>query len=89
MLNPKNNICPEDTLYVPGFEHNLFSLIKAISKGAKVTNEGDIMIIDYKGLKLHFDQKLGTSKGHVMVTILVPNGEEQNEFVNMDINHFA
>ena len=65
----------KDTLYVPGLEHNLFSLTKALSKGGKVTNEGDIMIVECNGLKLRFDQKLGTSKGHVMATIIVRNGE--------------
>ena len=51
-VKSKNNIHLEDTLYVPGLEHNLFSLTKALSKGGKVTNEGDIMIVECNGLKL-------------------------------------
>ena len=87
-IKSKNNIHLEDTLYVPGLEHNLFSLTKALSKGGKVTNEGDIMIVECNGLKLRFDQKLGTSKGHVMATIIVPNGEMETQMTKMDINLF-
>ena len=53
----------QDVMYVPDLRTNLFSITRAMSEGAKVTNDGDIIVVDWGHKQLRFDFKMKTQNG--------------------------
>jgi hypothetical protein len=96
-VNGENlTIMLNDVKYVPSLCANLFSLNKALKKGFKVCNDGVVISLNYKHVKLKFDRVIhatdGCVTGVLMKPILIDN---INGFTNAsirikrsnDINH--
>jgi hypothetical protein len=62
---------------VPNLCMNLFSLNKALKKGFKVSNDGMVIRLTYKQVKLTFDRVIhvtdGCVTGYLMKTIMIKN----------------
>jgi hypothetical protein len=73
--------------YVPSLCVNLFSLNKVLKKGFKVSNDGVVVSLNYKHVKLTFDRVIHATDGSVtgvsMKPILCNN---INEFANASIS---
>jgi hypothetical protein len=54
-----------DVKYVPNLCVNVFSLNKALKKGFKVSNDGVVVSLNYKNLKLTFDRIIHDTDGCV------------------------
>jgi hypothetical protein len=54
----KLTITLNDVKYVPNLCVNLFSLNKALKKGFKVRNDGVVISLNYKHVKLTFDRDI-------------------------------
>jgi hypothetical protein len=80
-------IALNDVKYVPSLCVNLFSLNKALKKGFKVSNDGVVISLTYKHVKLTFDRVIhatdGCVTGVLMKPILIDN---INRFANASIS---
>jgi hypothetical protein len=83
--------------YVPRLCVNLFSLNKALNKGFKVSNDGVVVSLNYKHVKLTFDRVIHATDGCVTGVSMKPIlSNKINGFANVsisneriyDINHF-
>jgi hypothetical protein len=92
----KLTITLNDFKYVPSLCVNLFSLNKSLNKGFKVSNDGMVISLNYKHVKLTFDRgihaKDGCVTGVLMKSILSNNinGFANASIINeriYDINH--
>jgi hypothetical protein len=61
----KLTITLNDVKYVPSLCVNLFSLNKALKKGVKVSNDGVVISLNYKHVKLRFDRVIHVTDGCV------------------------
>jgi hypothetical protein len=92
----KLTITLNDVKYLPSLCVNLFSLNKALKKGFKVSNDGFVVSINYKHVKLIFDRVIHATDGCVTGVSMKPiMSDSINEFTNtsistersFDINH--
>jgi hypothetical protein len=51
--------------YVPSLCVNLFSLSKALEKGFKISNDGVVVSLNFKHVKLTFDRVINATEGCV------------------------
>jgi hypothetical protein len=86
-----------DVRYVPSLCVNLLSLNKALKKGFKVSNDGVVISLNYKHVKLTFDHVIHATDGCMTVVLMKPIlRDNRNGFANAsindgrsyDINHF-
>jgi hypothetical protein len=87
-----------DVKYVPNLFVNLCSLNKALKKGLKVSNDGVIVSLNYKHLKLAFYRVINATDGCVTGLLIEAttnynfNGFDNVSFRNErtnDINYFT
>jgi hypothetical protein len=85
-----------DVKYEPNLCVNLFSLNKALKKGFKVSNDGVLVSLNYKHIKLTFDRVVHATDGCVTGVLMKPilsnniNGFANASIINeriYDINH--
>ena len=85
LIKDKNNneraIKIEEVLVAFDFIGNLFSVTKALSKGAQLKNEGESIIVSKGGIDLNFDTKINSGNGYLVGCEIRPN-----ETVNVDLN---
>lgn len=67
-----------DVIYVPSLYTNLFSITSALSKGAKLSNDNEVIILNIHNNKVKFDRKLQTSGGHTMGIQINPMTNVEN-----------
>ena len=68
----------KDVMCIPNLTDNLFSITKEMTKGAKVTNEGEVLVLTYPdGRAIEFDYKLMTHKGHLPSAVMKPLGADK------------
>jgi hypothetical protein len=66
---------------------NLFSLNKALKKGFKVSNDGVVISLTYKHVKLTFDQVIHATDGCVAGVLMKPiMSDNVNGFANASIS---
>jgi hypothetical protein len=83
----KLTIMLNDIKYVPNLCMNLFSLNKALKKGFKVSNDGVVVSINYKLVKLTFDRIILVTDGCVTgVSIKAISSNNINGFSNASIS---
>jgi hypothetical protein len=92
----KFTVTMNDLKYVPSLCMNLFSLNKALKKGFKVSNDGVVVNLNYKHVKLIFDRVIHPTDGSVTGVLMKPilsdnihgfaNALISNERI-YDINH--
>jgi hypothetical protein len=76
-----------DIKYVPNLCMNLFSLNKALKKGFKVSNDGVVVSINYKLVKLTFDRIILVTDGCVTgVSMKAISSNNINGFANASIS---
>jgi hypothetical protein len=84
----KFTVTMSDVKYVPSLCVNLFSLTKTLKKGFKVSNDGVVVSLNYKHVKLTFDCVIhatdGCVTGVLMKSILSNN---INGFANTSISN--
>jgi hypothetical protein len=78
----KFTVTLNDVKYVPSFFVNLFSLNKALKKGFKVNNDGVVISLNFKHVKLTFDRVINAMDGCV-------TGVSMKPMMSNDINVFA
>jgi hypothetical protein len=93
----KFTVTLNDVKYVPSLCVNSFSLNKALKKGFKVSNDGVVVSLNYKHVKLAFNRVIhaidGCVTGVLMKPILISNiirfanASISNERI-YDIDHF-
>jgi hypothetical protein len=82
----KLTITLNDVKYVPSLCVNLFSLNKALKKGFKVRNDGVVISLTYKHVKLTFDLVIHATDGCVTgVTMKSIMSDNINGFANASI----
>ena len=47
-----------DVMYVPTLRHHLFSITKGIANGGTLSNEGDVLTLNFKDCTIRFDHKI-------------------------------
>jgi hypothetical protein len=92
----KFTVTLNDVKYVPSLCVNLFSLNKALKKGFKVSNNGVVVSLNFKHVKLIFDRVMNATDGCVTGVSMKPmmsnningfaNASIRNESI-FDINH--
>jgi hypothetical protein len=74
--------------YVPSLCVNLFSLNKALKKGFKVSNDGVVVSLNYKHVKLTFDRVINATDGCVTGVSMKPIlSDNINGFANASISN--
>jgi hypothetical protein len=74
--------------YVPSLCENLFSLNKALKKGFKVSNDGVVVSLTYKHVKLIFDCVINATDGCVTGVLMKPIlSKNINGFANASISN--
>jgi hypothetical protein len=68
--------------YVPSLCVNLFSLSKALEKGFKISNDGVVVSLNFKHVKLTFDRVINATDGCV-------TGVSMKPMMSNNINGFA
>ena len=67
-----------DVMCIPNLRDNLFSITKEMPKGAKVTNEGEALVVTCPdGRAMRFDYALKTHRGHSPGAVLKPLGADK------------
>ena len=61
-----HQVGPHDVLVVPGLICNLFSITKALSGGAKLSNEDSSIIVGKGSFQIKFNVAVKTHEGHIM-----------------------
>jgi hypothetical protein len=92
----KSTVTMNDVKYVPSLCVNLFILNKPLKKGFKVSNDGVVVNLNYKHVKLTFDHVIYATNGCVTGVLMKPilsdningfaNASTSNERI-YDINH--
>lgn len=67
-----------DVLYVPDLWINLFSITAALSKGASLSNDKDVILVTYQDKQLKFDRKSSTGSGHTMGVLIKPTISDEH-----------
>jgi hypothetical protein len=78
----KFTVTLNDVKYVPSLCVNLFSLNKALKKGCKVSNDGVVVSLNFKHVKLTFDRIINATDGCV-------TGVSMKAMMSNNINGFA
>jgi hypothetical protein len=68
----KLTVTLNDIRYVPNLCVNLFSLNKVLKKGFKVSNDGAVVSLSYKDVKLTFDRVIHARDGCVTGILMKP-----------------
>jgi hypothetical protein len=83
----KFTVTLNDVEYVPSLCVNLFSLIEALKKGFKVSNDGVIISLTYKHVKLTFDHVIHATDVCVTGVLMKPvMNNKINGFANVSIS---
>ena len=65
----------DDVLWVKDLKNNLFSMTRATKDGARVTNNGEALVVECADRRrMCFDCKTKTKQGFVMAAIIQPMG---------------
>jgi hypothetical protein len=72
--------------YVPELMVNLFSLTAAMDKGFSIAGSKEGITLNKDDWSLLFDKKVGTPRGHVFGTTMIPNGTEMAQ-VNLTVGY--
>jgi hypothetical protein len=84
----KLTVTQNDVKYVPNFCFNLFSLNKVLKKGFKVSNDGVVVNLNYKHVKLAFDRIIHATDGCVTRVLMEPvSFNSIKEFANASIKN--
>ena len=78
----KFTVTLNDVKYVPSLCVNLFSLNKALKKGFKVSNDGVVVRLNFKHVKLTFERVINATDGCV-------TGVSMKPMISNNINGFA
>jgi hypothetical protein len=78
----KFTVTLNDVKYVPSLYVNLFTLNKALKKGFKLSNDGVVVSLNFKHVKLMFDRVINATDGCVTGVSLKP-------MISNNINGFA
>lgn len=73
MEGNKRNITLTNVSYVPELMVNLFSLTSAMEKGFSVIGTRDGIVLKKNYWMMQFDRKVGTPRGHVFATTMIPH----------------
>ena len=66
----------DDALWVKDLKIILFSITRAMKDRASVTNNGELLLVEYpNGRNVCFDCKIKTKQGFVMAAIIRPMGQ--------------
>jgi hypothetical protein len=72
---------------------NLFSITKALEEGWQISNDGAVIILPHKQIKLRFDNIIPTETGNVVGIVMYPSKDHahiatsgQNN-INIDLYH--
>jgi hypothetical protein len=83
----KFTVTLNDIKHVPSLCVNLFSLNKALNKGFKVSNDGVVISLTFKHLKLTFDRVIHATDGCVTGVLMKPiMSNNINGFANASIS---
>jgi hypothetical protein len=84
----KFTVTINDVKYVPSLCVNLFSLNKVLKKGFKVSNDGVVVSLNLKHVKLTFDRVINATDGCVTGFLMKPIlSENINGFANVSISN--
>jgi hypothetical protein len=61
----KKKVILDGVTVVPGSAYNLFSLTRTLNKGT-LSSEGEVMILQCKGITIRFDQGIETANGFLL-----------------------
>jgi len=82
----------KDTYLVPDLWVNLFSFTKALTKGSKLSNQGEFITVITGDLSITFDRKIDCGRGHLLAVEMVSRISSEaaavTMFGKMDINKF-
>lgn len=83
----KSNLILTNVSYVPQLMVNLFSLTAAMEKGLSVTGTKEGIEIRKETWLMRFDRKIGTPRGHVFATSMIPSENYEQAQANLNINY--
>jgi hypothetical protein len=84
----KFTVTLNDVKYMPSLCVNLFSLSKALKKGFKVGNDGIVVSLNYKHVKLTFERVINATDGCVTGVLMKPIlSKNINGFANASISN--
>jgi len=82
----------KDTYVVPDLWVNLFCLTKAVTKGSKLSNQGEFIKVISGDSSITFDKKIDCGRGHLLAVEMVPRISTEAAAVTMfgklDVNKF-
>jgi len=73
----------KDTYLVPDLWVNLFSLTKALTKGSKLSNQGEFIKVISGDSSITFDRKIDCGRGCLLVVEMVPRIRSEAAAVTM------
>lgn len=85
----KNNITLTNVSYVPDLMVNLFSLTTAMDKGYSVNGSKEGITVQKGTWSMNFNRRVGTPRGHVFATSLIPLSNYDSEQANLSIGYEA
>jgi len=65
----------KDTYLVPDLWVNLFSLTKALTKGSKLSNQGEFIKVTSEDYSIKFDRKFSCGRGHLLAVDMIPKAK--------------
>lgn len=83
----KTNITLTNVSFVPDLMVNLFSLTAAMDKGFSVTGSKDGIDLKKGNWSMSFNRRVGTPRGHVFASSLIPADNYNVEYANISINY--
>ena len=83
----KTNITLTNVSYVPNLMVNLFSLTAAMDKGFSVAGSNEGINLKKGNWSISFDRRVGTPRGHVFASSLIPAENYNAEYANISINY--
>jgi len=83
----KHEITLTNVSYVPQLMVNLFSLTAAMEKGYSVVGSKDGITLQKENWSMNFDRKIGTPRGHVFATTLIPSTNYEIAHINIPIRY--
>jgi hypothetical protein len=83
----KHEITLTNVSYVPQLMVNLFSLTAAMEKGYSVVGSKEGITLQKDSWLMKFDRKVGTPRGHVFATTLIPATNYEIAQVNLPIGY--
>lgn len=72
--------------YVPDLHCNLMSITTALKNGAKLSNEGEVIVLTKNGTTVKFDKKSKAGDGNTMSVCIEPKKTKKNENLPEEAN---